>query len=80
MPTITFKLSPQEAAALRRRARADKKTLSAYLRAAGLPGKEAPAGKYRTKIDRATGLPVVCAPPGVSVTSEQVAAIMADFP
>jgi hypothetical protein len=80
MPTITFKLSPQEAAALRRRARAEKKTVSAYVRAAVLPDTEQPTGKYRTKIDRATGLPVVYAPSGISVTSEQVASFMADFP
>ena len=76
MPTITFKLSPQEAAALRRRARAEKKTVSAYVRAAVLPDTEPPAGQYHTKIARTTGLPVVYAPPGISVTSEQVASLM----
>jgi len=76
MPTITLKLSPQEAAALRRRARAEKKTVSAYVRAAVLPDTEPPAGQYHTKIDRATGLPVVYAPPGIFVTGEQVASLM----
>lgn len=80
MPTLSSKVSAEEALRIRRTARSRNSSLSEYLRASALPKTAKSAVKYRTKIDKLTGFPVTVTPPGVSLTSEQVRAALADFP
>ena len=78
MPTITFKVSPAEARALRASAHAAKTTLSAYLRHQTLPA--APA-KRRIVLKKhpVSGL-TYDASPGPIVTQAQIDAALADYP
>jgi hypothetical protein len=83
MPTISFKVSAREAASIRRLARQAHQTVSEFLRRrATEPSPQVPAGgEYRIERSPTTGLPVMVAPPGVApVTSEQVQALLQDFP
>lgn len=82
MPTITFKVSPREAARIRELARREGLTVSEFLRrrAVSTVASEA-TGEYRIAKDPLTGLPVMEAPPGRGpVSSEQIRALMTDFP
>jgi len=80
MPTLTFKVSTEEARAIRAAARREKRTVSAHLRAAVL-GKRSPRPKYRSGIHPVSGLPYNAAgkklPP---VTLEDIRESLADFP
>ncbi len=78
MPTITFKVSPAEARALRASARAAKTTLPNYLRRQTLP---ATTAKRRLVLKKhpVSGLTYNAAP-GPMVTQAQIAAALADFP
>jgi hypothetical protein len=84
MPTLTFKVTAEEAARIRRQARRERSTLSEFLRRRAVQGPGTPpgeAGGYRIETSRVTGLPVMHAPAGIPrVTSEQVQALLADFP
>jgi hypothetical protein len=82
MPTITFKVSQREAARIRELARREGLTVSEFLRRrAVVPGIEGKPEKYRIAQDPVTGLPVMIAPSGMApVTSEQIRALMSDFP
>jgi len=82
MPTLTFKVTDREAARIRELARRERVTVSEFLRrravSAGVP--EA-AGGYRVEEDPITGLPVMHAPrESERVSSEQIRALLADFP
>ena len=82
MPTISFKVSAREAARIRALARREGLTVSEFLRrrAASTAPNDA-AGDYRIVEDPVTGLPVMSGPPGRGlVSSEQIRALMADFP
>ena len=78
MPTITFKVSPAEARALRASARAAKTTLSGYLRRQAIA--VAPV-KRRIVLRKhpVSGL-TYDASPGPMVTQAQIDAALADFP
>jgi hypothetical protein len=82
MPTLTFKVSEREAARIRQLARREGVTVSEFLRSRAVA--TAPtgvSGGYRITKDPLTGLPVMEAPAGTGmVTSEQVKALLADFP
>jgi hypothetical protein len=82
MPTITFKVTPREAARIRELARREGVTVSEFLRRraiAQLPGTQ--TGGFRITVDAVTGLPVMDAPPGTpEVSSAQIRALLADFP
>ena len=82
MPTITFKVTPREAARIRQLARRERLTVSEFLRRRAVaPGADGPAGEYRIVDDPVTGLPVMEAPTGMApVSSEQIRALMTDFP
>ena len=85
MPTLTFKVSPREAARIRRLARREGRTLSEFLRRRATEPEPAPAAMardaYHIEISAVTGLPVLRAPGDVSVvTSDQIREIAADFP
>lgn len=82
MPTLSLRLSRDEIREVRRRARlAGKKNLSAYVRAAILPGSDRPAGRPRLVRDKLTGSLVLHSPPGTpALTPETVRDMLADFP
>jgi hypothetical protein len=82
MPTITFKLSETEARDLRRRARAARCTVSAYLRANAV-GAPAAAKPRKIKLVRhpVSGLLYdVSGKDLPKVSNEEVKAMLADFP
>lgn len=82
MPTISFKVSAREAARIRALARGEGLTVSEFLRrrASSTPSDDG-GGEYRTAEDPVTGLPVMQGPPGRGlVSSQQIRALMADFP
>jgi len=78
MPTITFKVSAEEARVIRARARASKSpSISEFLRKVAL---QEPAPQKRVLVkDKLTGV-MVDATPGPVVSDEQVRAALADFP
>jgi hypothetical protein len=81
MHTITFKVTEREAARIREMARREGVTLSEFLRRRAMIPLPESEGEYRIVEDPVTGLPVMEAPPGrPAVTSEQVRALLADFP
>ncbi|MFM9090144.1 MAG: plasmid mobilization protein [Verrucomicrobiota bacterium] len=81
MPTLTFKVTPDEARAIRTKARAEKATVSAFLRARVL---DAPNVRPRRRIIRrhpVSGLCYDATAAGAPVVSqEQIRAALADFP
>lgn len=81
MPTITFKVTPREAARIQEMARREGVSVSEYLRRRAMTPRPLTPGGYRIAIDALTGLPVMEAPPEVApVSSAQVRALLADFP
>jgi len=80
MPTLTFKVSPEEARAIRVKARAEKATLSAFLRTRVLDAKPVQQ-KVIIKKHPVSGLPYNAGGHGHPiVTHEQIKALLADFP
>ena len=82
MPTITFKVTSRDAARIRELARREGLTVSEFLRRRAVATTAGgPVGDYRIARDPLTGLPVMEAPPGMGpVSSDQIRALMADFP
>jgi hypothetical protein len=82
MPTITFKVTARQAARIREMARREGVTVSEFLRRRAIqPPPGGSEGEYRITQDPVTGLPVMEAPRSVQpVSSEQVRALLADFP
>ena len=84
MPTLTFKVTAEEAARIRRLARREKRTLSEFLRRRAVDAARARSddgGGYRIERSPVTGLPVMYAPTDTApVTPEEVRALLADFP
>jgi hypothetical protein len=80
MPVLTFKVTDPEARIIRSRARADRTSLSAYLRRAAL-GRETPAKPTRIVHRRhpESGLTYNAAL-GRVVTDDEIRAALADFP
>ena len=83
MPTITFKVTAREAARIRRLARREGLTVSEFLRrrTTDASPSASDAGAYHVETSAVTGLPVMHAPKEVpDVSSDQVHALLADFP
>jgi hypothetical protein len=82
MKTISFKVTAREAARIRELALREGVTLSEFLRRrATAPGPQPQPREYRIGTDAVTGLPVMVAPPDAPpVTSEEIRALLADFP
>jgi hypothetical protein len=81
MPTLTFKVSPAEARAIRAKARAEKATVSAFLRTRVLEPEPARPPKLVIKKHPVSGLPYNAAGRGLPlVTHAQVKELLADFP
>lgn len=81
MVTITFKVSPEEAQAIRAAARADRKNVSAYIRSKVLAAPTKAHRKRITKKHPVSGLPYDATDQrGRTVTLEEIKAALADFP
>ena len=81
VPSITFKVSPEEARVLRARARAEKRTISAHIRANVFPEKPARARKRVIKKHPVSGLLYDATDEGGRVVSlDEIKAALADFP
>jgi len=76
MPTLSFKVSPEEARAIRSKARAERATVSAFLRIRALGAPPAPR-KIIIKKHPVSGLLYDAG--GPLVTREQIKAALADF-
>lgn len=79
MPTLTFKVSPAEARRIRAKARAEKCTLSAFLRTRVLETNPVRRRKIIIKKHPVSGLRYD-ATPGQAVTQAEIDACLADFP
>ena len=80
MPTITFKVSVQEARKIRARAKAEKSpSVSDFLRKVALNEKPSPRQRRVMMKDPLTSF-MVDVTPGPMVTAEEVKAALADFP
>lgn len=79
MPTLTFKVSLTEAQAIRARARAEKASVSAFLRRRVLDQKPARQRKLILRKHPVSGLSFK-ANPGRAVAQEEIDAALADFP
>ena len=80
MPTLTFKVSLDEARRIRALAKQRKTTLSDYVRKSVLRMRKS-RGKSRIIIDPITGFPVLKGPAGATpLTSAHVREMLADFP
>jgi len=80
MPTITFKVSAEEARKIRARARAAKSpNVSAYLRKVALEEKHSVKQRRVLVKDPLTGI-MVDATPGPMVTDKEVKSALTDFP
>jgi hypothetical protein len=79
MPVLSFKVSAAEARAIRARARARNRTVSAYLREQALPEKKGPRKRPLLKSHVVSGL-TVDATPGPVVTEEEIRASLVDLP
>lgn len=81
MPTLTFKVSPEEARTIRAKARAEKSTVSAFLRTRVLDAKPTKARRRVIKRHPVSGLLYDATDEGSPiVTHEQIKAALADFP
>lgn len=81
MPTLTFKVTPAEARAIRARARAEKATVSAFLRTRVLEPEPPRPPKQVIKKHPVSGLPYNAAGRGLPlVTHVQIKELLADFP
>jgi hypothetical protein len=80
MPTITFKVSTDEARRIRADARGKKMTVSEFIRGRALNGGGKPA-RFRHTLCSHTGAKIFSSPAGTPpLTTETVREILADFP
>jgi hypothetical protein len=83
MPTITFKVSADEAARIRCLARQEGRTVSEFLRrrATLVDASARSAPEYHIEISPVTGLPVLRATNGTTVaSSDEIRERLVDFP
>ena len=79
MPTLTFKVSAEEARSIRARAAAEKASVSAFLRRRVLEQKPPQPRKLILKKHPVSGLSFT-ATPGRPVAQEEIDAVLAEFP
>jgi hypothetical protein len=81
MVAITFKVSPEEARAIRAAARASHKNVSAFIRSKVVPAPTRRRGRRLIKKHPVSGLPYDATEEGGrTVTLEEIKAALADFP
>ena len=79
MTMLSFKVTEAEEAAIRERARRERRTVSEYLRRAALP--EPRGGRVKLVRAKRTGALVFAGPAGgAPLTGAKVRALLADFP
>jgi len=80
MPTLTFKVTIDEARRIRTEAKARRMTLSEYVRGRALNGGKKPKGVRRLRCEH-PGAIIFASPPGAPpLTTETVRDMLADFP
>jgi hypothetical protein len=79
MPVLSFKVTAEQAGAVRRAARLKHKTVSEYLRATALPSEAAPP-RLLIKKHPVSGLSYNAAPGQRRPTQAEIDAVLADFP
>jgi hypothetical protein len=80
VPTITFKVSPDEARRIRAEARGKKMTLSEYIRRRALNDGKSSSQVRHVRCSH-TGATIFSSPPGASpLTTETVREMLSDFP
>ena len=80
MPVFSFKVDPQSARRIRAKARAEKTSLSAYLRKMALGGEQREPPVIIRRKHPVSGLPYNAGSIGRLVTEEEIRAALADFP
>ena len=80
MPTLTYKVSDAEAAAIRDEARKQRRNLSEYLRAATIPKEEPQEAQYIPERHPISGFWHNAAPNKPQYTLEELKSFLADFP
>jgi hypothetical protein len=81
MPTLTFKVTPEEARTIGAKAQAEKSSVSAFLRTRVLDAKPAKARRRVIKRHSVSGLLYDATDEGgPMVTHEQIKAALSDFP
>jgi len=80
MPTLTYKVTEKEAAAIRREAREQRRNLSDYLREKTIPKQNPFVGQFIPKRDPETGRWHNAAPNQPVFTLDELKETLADFP
>jgi hypothetical protein len=80
MPVLSFKIDPEGARRIRANARAEKTSLSAFLRKAALGSENAKPVRVLRKQHPISGLQYNAAHSGRKVTDEEIRSALADFP
>jgi hypothetical protein len=80
MPVLSFKVDPAAARRIRANARADKTSVSAYLRRVALGEGQSKPLKIVRGLHPLSGLPYNAGSIGRKVTNEEIRAALADFP
>jgi hypothetical protein len=83
MTTLSFKVTPQEAARIRLRAKREGRSISEFLRLRAMESETGARlkGNVRITTSPATGLPVMTGPAGTPpVGPDQIRALLLDFP
>lgn len=80
MPTLTFKVTVEEARRIRALARRQNLSVSEYLRRQAQPREEAPTRIGRTRCPHTGALIFAAAPDLPPLTTESVRSLLADFP
>jgi len=80
MPTLTYKVTEEEAAAIRQEAREQRRSLSAYLRAATIPKEKPFVGQYIPARHPISGFWHNAAPNQPQYTLEELKSFLEDFP
>lgn len=79
MPVLSFKVTPEQAREMRRAARLNRKTLSAYLRDSALPSKQPPPA-VKMKRHPVSGVYYNAAPGQRAPSLAEIDAALAEFP
>ena len=80
MPVLSFKVDPDTERKIRARARAEKTSVSAYLRKVALGAESSPPPKVVSRKHPVSGLPYNAARSLPVVVEEDIRAALADFP
>ena len=80
MPVLSFKVDPETERKIRAKARAEKSSVSAYLRKVALGEETVAPVKVRPRKHPLSGLPYNAAKSSRRVAEEEISAALSDFP